>query len=166
MGGAGEGSRDARAVRARRLPARDPLPARHGRRAPAARLPHQGRGPAQGARSRQPSGAAMSDIEGLDRVTYGVEDLEACKRFFLDWGLKLVREGADGLDFESLNGCELWVRKTDDPSLPPAVEAGPTVREVIWGVRTAADLEALERRGPLPAIDPNGIGIGFRITRK
>ncbi len=108
----------------------------------------------------------MSDIEGIDRVTYGVEDLEACKRFFLDWGLKLVREGADGLDFESLNGCELWVRKTDDPSLPPAVEAGPTVREVIWGVRTAADLEALEQSGPLPAIDPNGIGIGFRITRK
>jgi catechol-2,3-dioxygenase len=105
----------------------------------------------------------MSGIEGIDRVTYGVEALDVCKRFFVDWGLKLVREDADGLDFESLNGCELWIRKTDDPSLPPAVEAGPTLREVIWGVRSESDLAAM---GPLPAVDPNGIGIGFRVTRK
>ena len=63
-------------------------------------------------------------IEGIDRITYGVEDIAACRKFFLDWGLKLVREDANGLDFESLNGCELLVRKADDPSLPPAVEAG------------------------------------------
>ncbi len=105
----------------------------------------------------------MSGIEGIDRVTYGVEDLDVCKRFFVDWGLKLVREDADGLDFESLNGCELWIRKTDDPSLPPAVEAGPTLREVIWGVQSESDLAAM---GSLPAVDPNGIGIGFRVTRK
>jgi catechol-2,3-dioxygenase len=114
----------------------------------------------------------MPGIEGIDRVTYGVEDLAACQRFFLDWGLKLVREHAAGLDFESLNGCELLVRKTDDPSLPPAVEAGSTLREVIWGVRGEADLEALrtrglrERDGVLLGVDPNGIGLGFRITRK
>lgn len=102
-------------------------------------------------------------IEGIDRVTYGVEDLAACKRFFLDWGLKLVREDAAGLDFESLNGCELFVRKIDDPSLPPAVEAGSTLREVIWGVSDAADLSVL---GAVPKIDPNGIGLGFRVTHK
>jgi catechol-2,3-dioxygenase len=114
----------------------------------------------------------MPGIEGIDRVTYGVEDLAACQRFFLDWGLKLVREHAAGLDFESLNGCELWVRKTDDPSLPPAVEPGSTLREVIWGVRGEPDLEALrtrglrERDGVLVGVDPNGIGLGFRVTRK
>jgi catechol-2,3-dioxygenase len=114
----------------------------------------------------------MPGIEGIDRVTYGVEDLAACQRFFLDWGLKLVREHAAGLDFESLNGCELCVRKTDDPSLPLAVETGSTLREVIWGVRGEADLEALrtrglrERDGVLVGVDPNGIGLGFRVTRK
>jgi catechol 2,3-dioxygenase-like lactoylglutathione lyase family enzyme len=102
-------------------------------------------------------------IEGIDRVTYGVEDLAACKLFFLDWGLKLVREDASGLDFESLNGCELFVRKLDDPSLPPAVEAGSTLREVIWGVSAPSDLAAL---GSVPKIDPNGFGLGFRVTRK
>ena len=102
-------------------------------------------------------------IEGIDRITYGVEDLEACKRFFLDWGLNLVREDASGLDFESINGCEIFVRKTGDAALPPAVEAGPTLREVIWGVSAEADLAAL---GTVPKVDPTGIGLGFRVTRK
>ena len=102
-------------------------------------------------------------IEGIDRITYGVDDLEGCKRFFLDWGLKLVRGDETGLDFESLNGCEVMVRKSDDAALPPAVEAGPTLREVIWGVSSEADLAAL---GSVPKVDPTGIGLGFRISRK
>jgi len=119
----------------------------------------------------------MPNIEGIDRITYGVEDVAACKRFFLDWGLRLVNEPADGLDFESLNGCEIRIRRADDPSLPAAVEAGSTVREVIWGVKAQADVEALraplagqpgfsDRDGALSCIDPNGTGVGFRVTRK
>ncbi|MBN9488234.1 MAG: VOC family protein [Alphaproteobacteria bacterium] len=119
----------------------------------------------------------MSHIEGIDRITYGVEDLAACKRFFLDWGLRLVHEQPTGLDFESLNGCEIRIRKSDDPSLPPAVEAGPTLREVVWGVPAGADLDVLrphlsgqpsfrEQDGVLSCVDPNGIGVGFRISRK
>ena len=53
-------------------------------------------------------------IEGIDRITYGVDDIAACRKFFLDWGLKLVREDGKGLDFESLNGCEVRVRRSDD----------------------------------------------------
>ena len=116
-------------------------------------------------------------IEGIDRVTYGVEDIAACKRFFLDWGLRLVGETDAGLDFESLNGCEVRIRKADDPSLPRAAEPGPTLREVIWGVTSETDLAALraplsrqpdfqERQGILSCTDPNGIGTGFRVTRK
>src|SRR6185437_1991400 len=121
--------------------------------AAAARLPDQGRGAVEGAGSRRPRHSAVRDrpmsniegphIEGIDRITYGVEDLAACKRFFLDWGLRLVREEPTGLDFESLNGCEIRIRKSDDPSLPPAVEAGPTLREVVWGVRPGADLDVI-----------------------
>lgn len=116
-------------------------------------------------------------ILGIDRITFGVEDLSTCRRFFLDWGLKLVREGADGLDFESLNGCEVQLRLHDDPALPPAFEDGPTLREVIWGVDAAADLAALrlpmqkaagfhEKDGALFAVDPNGMGVGLRVSRK
>ena len=38
-------------------------------------------------------------ILGIDRITYGVADAARCRKFFLDWGLKLVRESGDALDF-------------------------------------------------------------------
>ena len=28
-------------------------------------------------------------VLGIEQVTFGVEDLAECKRFWLDWGLKL-----------------------------------------------------------------------------
>lgn len=105
----------------------------------------------------------MPDFEGIDSITYGVEDLAACRKFFLDWGLKLVAERADGLDFECLNGCEVRVRRSDDAALPPAAEPGSTLRQVIWGVKSESDLAALK---DVPKIDPNGVGLGFRVTRK
>ncbi len=116
-------------------------------------------------------------VLGIDRITYGVADVAACRRFFLDWGLKLVREADAGLDFETMNGCEVRVRHMDDATLPPAFESGPTLREVIWGVENAADLERLrnalggdakwsEAEATLRATDPNGLAIAFRVTRK
>jgi catechol 2,3-dioxygenase-like lactoylglutathione lyase family enzyme len=114
---------------------------------------------------------------GIDRITYGVADIAECRRFFLDWGLKLVRESDAGLDFETMNGCEVFVRRLNDASLPPAFEAGPTLREVIWGVASEKDLERLRgalgrgaawsgTESTLRATDPNGLAIGFRVTRK
>ena len=43
-------------------------------------------------------------IEGIDRITYGVGEIAACRKFFLDWGLKLVRgrQGARLREFERL----------------------------------------------------------------
>lgn len=116
-------------------------------------------------------------ITGIDRITHGVEDMDACRRFFLDWGLDLVREGADGLDFETLNGCEVRMRRADDPALPPAVEAGPTLREVVWSAADSADLDRLrplmaaqpgffEADATLFCTDPNGVRVGVRVSRK
>jgi catechol 2,3-dioxygenase-like lactoylglutathione lyase family enzyme len=106
-------------------------------------------------------------ILGIDRITYGVDDLALCRRFFLDWGLKLVRDGEDGFDFETLNGCEVFVRRAGDPTLPPAIEPGPTLREVVWGVESEADLERLRGKlGDVRAADPNGLALAFRVTKK
>ena len=116
-------------------------------------------------------------ITGIDRVTFGVEDVAACKTFFLDFGLKLVTETAQSLDFETLNGCELRIRHKDDPSLPPAIEEGSTTREVIWSAESEADLDHLRPRmktaagfrednGILYAVDPNGLTIGVRRSHK
>jgi catechol 2,3-dioxygenase-like lactoylglutathione lyase family enzyme len=106
-------------------------------------------------------------ILGIDRITYGVDDVALCRKFFLDWGLALVREGDDGLDFETLNGCEVFVRRAGDPALPPAIEPGPTLREVVWGVESEADLTRLrDKLGDVRAADPNGLALAFRVTKK
>lgn len=117
-------------------------------------------------------------ISGIDRIVYGVENVASCKKFFLDFGLKLVREGNEVLDFETLNGCEIAIRRADDPALPPQkIEAGSTVRQVVWSADTAEDLadcrtamqdapEFAETGGMLTCVDPTGLAIGVRITRK
>jgi catechol 2,3-dioxygenase-like lactoylglutathione lyase family enzyme len=91
-------------------------------------------------------------IVGIDSITYGVEDVELCRRFFADWGLC-----PKGNDFETLNGCEVRIRHKDDPGLPPAMETGSTLREVVWGT-DGAPLEA--------CTDPNGLALSFRRSRK
>ena len=91
-------------------------------------------------------------ILGIDSITYGVEDVALCRRFFTDWGLR-----PKGDDFESLNGCEVKIRHKDDPALPPAMEPGSTLREVVWGTDGAA----------LPdCVDPNGLQLRFRKSLK
>jgi catechol-2,3-dioxygenase len=116
-------------------------------------------------------------ITGIDRVTFGVEDLAACRRFYLDWGLTLVGEREDALDFETLNGCEVRFRRADDPALPRAIEAGSTVREVVWSAAAADDLAACraamqaapnfsESDDTLFCDDPNGLRVGVRVSRK
>jgi catechol 2,3-dioxygenase-like lactoylglutathione lyase family enzyme len=92
-------------------------------------------------------------ITGIDAVTYGVEDLELCRRFFADWGLKEVSSG----NFETLNGCEVRVRQKNDAGLPPAMEAGSTLREVVWGTDGAQIA---------PCTDPNGLSLSFRKSTK
>ena len=91
-------------------------------------------------------------ILGIDRITYGVEDVELCSRFFRDWGLK-----GNGPDFETLNGCEVRVRRHDDPFLPRAMEPGSTLREVVFGV---------DANPPAPCTDPNGMAVAFRVSKK
>ena len=92
-------------------------------------------------------------IVGIDRITYGVEDVELCRRFFRDWGLRETDIG-----FETLNGGEVLVRHKDDPSLPPAMETGSTLREVIFGLDSPQELSHLN--------GPNGLALSFRVSRK
>jgi catechol 2,3-dioxygenase-like lactoylglutathione lyase family enzyme len=116
-------------------------------------------------------------ILGIDRITYGVADIAACHRFFLDWGLRLVAQSDSALGFETLNGCEVRVRHMADATLPPALEPGPTLREVVWGVDGIAELQRLrgmlggdatwsELDSTLHTTDPNGLALGFRVTCK
>ena len=116
-------------------------------------------------------------VLGIDEITYGADDLATCRRFFLDWGLDLVKEEGDRLVFETLNGCRVIVAASSRADLPPAMEAGPTLREVVWGVESAADLARyaerirgqegfLEAGGRIGCTDPNGLAVRLQLTRK
>jgi catechol 2,3-dioxygenase-like lactoylglutathione lyase family enzyme len=116
-------------------------------------------------------------IRGIDRITYGVADMTAARRFLTDWGVALVEESAALLRFETLDGGEVEVRDKDDPALPPAIEPGSTLREVVWGVADAAALAALatrlrglptfDERDGLPGCrDPIGLQLRFRVSRR
>ena len=114
---------------------------------------------------------------GIDAITFGAGDLPACRKFFLDWGLHLVSEDAQALVFETLNGCQVVVAHSDTPGLPRGIENDPTVREVVWGVETVADLalyrerlrtqpgfvDSTERVG---CTDPSGLAVRLQVSRK
>lgn len=120
-------------------------------------------------------------VVGIDQITYGVETLDESRQFFQDWGLTLAKETADTLHFECLNGCQVLVVDIGKVGLPTAIEDGPTVREVVWGVESEADLDryaAALRDQPgfsdqsiqgvrrVACQDPNGLAIALQVTRK
>ncbi|MDR0213394.1 MAG: VOC family protein, partial [Comamonas sp.] len=120
-------------------------------------------------------------VLGIDEISYGADDLPACRQFFLDWGLSLVVEQTGRLVFETLNGCRVIVAATDHPDLPPAIEPGPTLREVVWGVESEADLALYAGRiaelpgfvkqggpngGRIGCTDPNGLAVRLQLTQK
>ncbi|TXH68329.1 MAG: glyoxalase [Thiothrix sp.] len=119
-------------------------------------------------------------ITGIDRITYGVEDMASAQRFFTDWGLKPLTTEAEHLLFSTQDGSQIEVCKLDNPELAPAFETGSTLREVIWGVESQADVDALvaklkshpevpqvaARDGIERFIDPNGMCIGFRVSER
>jgi catechol 2,3-dioxygenase-like lactoylglutathione lyase family enzyme len=110
----------------------------------------------------------------VERVVYGVPDLDECVRFFGDLGLDRLAGG--GVRFGTRAGQVLELRPADDPGLPPAVEDGPSLREVVWGVDTAESLDELAGRlatgrevqrdgGEVHTVDETGFGVGLAVSQ-
>src|SRR5580693_4769520 len=88
----------------------------------------------------------------VERVVYGVSDLEECTRFFADFGLEPADDSGNCNEkrvarFATPAGQIVELRPADDPGLPPAVEDGPSLREVVWGAATAAEYPGFNRTG-------------------
>jgi catechol 2,3-dioxygenase-like lactoylglutathione lyase family enzyme len=112
----------------------------------------------------------------VERVVYGVEDLGECVRFFGDLGLDRVEFSGPGARFATPFGQSVDLRPAGDPDLPPPVEAGSTLREVVWGVDTERALEDLAAAlaadravhrtasGEARTVDETGFGVALTVT--
>jgi catechol 2,3-dioxygenase-like lactoylglutathione lyase family enzyme len=89
-------------------------------------------------------------ITGIDAITYSTDQWDAARQFLNDWGLQELAFSSSVQCFETLSGAQVLVRRPDDPALAPAMEAGPTLREVVWGVDSDADLDLLAKSLPSP----------------
>jgi catechol 2,3-dioxygenase-like lactoylglutathione lyase family enzyme len=115
-------------------------------------------------------------IVRIERAVYGVADLAECARFFEDFGLDPVRKSDVSVELATRTGQIVELRPLDDPTLPAGVEPGSTIREIIWGVESQADLDTLRTElsrdravtvdgdGVLHTVDETGYGIGFAVV--
>ena len=120
----------------------------------------------------------MAGITGIDCVIYGALDLGEGKKFLSDWGLTLVEETEDAIVFETMEKSQVILKPIHSPELPNAIEEGPTIREIIWGAESQADLDAFlagiagkvelfqSADGLTKCVDPNGLTIAFRVTHR
>ena len=82
-------------------------------------------------------------ILGVAEISFGVDDVALCTRFWEDFGLAPLARDASQSVFEVASASKVTVRHRSDPRLPPPYFEWPGIRETIWGVDTAASLEQL-----------------------
>src|SRR3981081_4878138 len=117
-------------------------------------------------------------LMGIDAVVFGVADLAEARRFLDDWGVAQVSATPDKLVYRTRDGAEVIVQPRDSPDLPPPIEPGNTVREVIWGAADAQELENTLQTlrtvdnfhtgaDGLPQVtDTNGLSPACRVTKR
>jgi catechol 2,3-dioxygenase-like lactoylglutathione lyase family enzyme len=84
-------------------------------------------------------------IFGIDAITYSTDQWDEARQFLNDWGLKELAFSNAVQCFETLSGAQVIVRRPLDATLAPAMEAGPTLREVVWGVDSDKTLDLLSK---------------------
>ena len=84
------------------------------------------------------------NIIGLDALIFGVDDIQACTDCLRDYGLEPIAVSSEGGRLEALDGTAVIIRRADDPGLPAAIGPAPSIRETVYGVASAADLDAIE----------------------
>ena len=113
----------------------------------------------------------------VERVVYGVPNLEECVRFFTDFGLQPLDGDGARARFATQAGQLVELTDADDPGLPPPVQDGPSLREVVWGVDTAEALGNLianiktdrsvniDADGVAHTVDETGFGVGLAVSQ-
>lgn len=112
------------------------------------------------------------NIIGPDTLIFGVDDVESCVQFVLDYGLKDIGNNS----FVAQDGTGLEIHHSDSPDLPPALHSGSTIRKTVYGVKSQADLDSITAEiskdrevkqlddGSIEFTDDMGFVLGFQIT--
>lgn len=115
---------------------------------------------------------------GIDRVTYGVANMDKARRFFTDWGVRKTSRANDRAMFRTVNHSEILLLPRGHKSLPRGVGRGSTVREITWGVKSKRDVTVIanelskdrdvvqDKDGTIHATDDSGLGIAFRQSKR
>lgn len=83
-------------------------------------------------------------IIGIRRLTWSVENVQECVRFFSDFGLTLIEEKADEALFEAADGSENLILQKGHPRLPTkSVQTANGVHECVWAVDTQRAMDKL-----------------------
>jgi catechol 2,3-dioxygenase-like lactoylglutathione lyase family enzyme len=97
-------------------------------------------------------------INGIESVLYGVDHVAECTRYFIDFGLPLVKIAPDFAHFKLDEGSNVFIRHISDSSIPKSCLSGTGVCEVTWGVDSQESLDALVKdleRDRAVRIDPD-----------
>lgn len=121
-------------------------------------------------------------IIGPDCLVFGVDDVPACSRYLVDYGLLPVpgtqADDGSGGRFEALDGTCIEIRRDDDSDLAPALGTASMLRKTIYGVADAAALDEIAQElskdrnvrvladGSLESIDDMGFTLGFRVAAR
>lgn len=115
-------------------------------------------------------------IVGPDFLVFGVDDLAGSAEYLRDFGLTYVSTAEHAMVFEALDGTGVVLRRRDDPALPPALPTATMLRQQVYGVESAADLDAIAaelgkdrdiRRTPdgaVESVDDLGFALRFQVT--
>lgn len=116
------------------------------------------------------------NIIGPDYLVFGVDDVAAAIEYLTAWGLKPVDVTDKGGRFETLDGTGIIIRHKADPMLPPPLPTSNMLRQQVYGVRSAEDLDAIEadlgkdRRvtrlsdGSIELKDDHGFELKFQVS--
>lgn len=115
------------------------------------------------------------NIIGPDALVFGVDDIAACSKYLIDYGLTPVDVSEHGGRYEALDGTAVVLRHQNDLSLPVGLGTASMLRETVYGVADIATLDAIEaelsgervvnrRDGVLRCTDDMGFALAFQVT--
>jgi len=116
------------------------------------------------------------NILGPDELLFGVDDIDSCAQYLIDYGLEPLDISERGGRFEALDGTAIVLRRSDDASLPADLGTQNMLRETVYGVADAATVSAIreelsrdraahvDENGVLHSTDDMGFAIGFQAT--